>query len=202
MFLLGNNLTNLRHWVRFIIFTITLGLIVGLFSVVSDNLPYTEKGITVTQFFISYIAVMINSLPMWFIFATIVGYIFGRTGKEAALVGTVYTIIAISFYFLLSNFYVNAHVTFSLKEQLTIFITWYGTSLLGGIIGGLTGFLMKTKPSILLIIPAGLILQLFMNGARSWNDIIGISQNITFCLMILFILLYLFKTRAKELNKK
>jgi len=198
LFLLENNYTNLRHWVRFIIFTIILSLIVGFFSVVSDNLPYIDNSITVTQFLISYIAVMINSLPMWFIFTTIIGYIFGRTGKEAVLVGPVFTIFAISFYFLLGNFYLNAHITFTFKEQISIFVIWYSASLAGGIIGGLTGYLVKTRPYILLIIPAGLILQLLINGTRSWNDIIGISQNITFCLMILFILFYLLMTRAKK----
>ncbi|PGK51681.1 hypothetical protein CN918_28210 [Priestia megaterium] len=198
--MLENNDTNLRHWVRFIIFTIILSLIVGFFSVVSDNLPYIDNGITVTQFLISYIAVMINSLPMWFILATIVGCMFGRTSKEATFVGALYTIFAISFYFLLGNFYLNAHITFTFKEQISIFIIWYGASLAGGIIGGLTGYLVKTRPYILLIIPVGLIFQLFLNGTRSWNDIIGISQNITFCLMILSILIYLLMIKAKKLK--
>ncbi|WP_166669504.1 hypothetical protein [Paenisporosarcina antarctica] len=42
------------NWIRFIIFTLVVGLIVGIFSVTSDNLPYLPDGVTTLQFVISY----------------------------------------------------------------------------------------------------------------------------------------------------
>jgi hypothetical protein len=76
-------------WKRFIIFTLILGLVVAYLSVVSDNLPYLGDGVTVLEFFISYPTVMINSLPMWFIYAMLVGYLFAKGIKGAALLGTI-----------------------------------------------------------------------------------------------------------------
>lgn len=90
----------------FIIFTLIVGLIVAIFSVISDNLPYIADGVTTLEFIISYLAVLINSLPMWFILAILVGYVFARSFKEAALLGTIYTIVAITFYLVIACFYV------------------------------------------------------------------------------------------------
>ncbi|WP_209300593.1 hypothetical protein [Lentibacillus salicampi] len=56
----------------------------------------------------------------------------------------------------------------------------------------------KKTPYALLILLTGLILQLFVNGAGSWGDIVGITQNITFCLMIVSIVVYLTVSRGKK----
>ena len=100
-----------RHWRRFIIFTLIVGLFVGFFSIISDNLPYLGDGVTVLEFIISYLAVMINSLPMWFILAMIVGYIFAMNIKESALLGAIYTSTAITFYFMIGYFYVDVPIS-------------------------------------------------------------------------------------------
>lgn len=130
-------------WKRFIIFTLILGLVVAYLSVVSDNLPYLGDGVTVLEFFISYPAVMINSLPMWFIYAMLVGYLFAKDIKGAAFLGTIYTLTAISFYFVISNFYTDVPIQLSFKEKVEVFVSWYGASTVGGIFGGIVGFLFK-----------------------------------------------------------
>ncbi|MBY0598088.1 hypothetical protein KFD70_25725 [Bacillus pfraonensis] len=191
---------NRIDWKRFIIFTLILGLVVAYLSVVSDNLPYLGDGVTVIKFFISYLAVMINSLPMWFIYAMLIGYLFAKDIKGAALLGTIYTLTAISFYFVISNFYTDVQIQLSFKEMVIIFVSWYGGSTVGGIFGGIVGFLLKKTPYVLLILLSGLILQLFVNGTRSWGDMVGIAQNVTFILMILSIFVYL--TLVKRLKKK
>ncbi|MCM3655528.1 hypothetical protein [Metabacillus litoralis] len=191
---------NRIDWKRFIIFTLIVGLIVGFSSVISDNLPYLGDGVTVLEFVISYLAGMINSLPMWFIIAMLVGYIFAKDIKEAALLGAIYTITAITFYFVIGYFYEDIPVTLSFKVQAFIYVGWYGTSAVGGIIGGIVGFFTKKIPYTLLCLLVGLIIQLFVNGTRSWSDIVGIAQNITFILMIISIFVYL--TLVKRLNKK
>lgn len=192
------------HRIRFIIFTCIVGLIVGAFSVISDNLPYLGegKGVTVLEFVISYLAVMINSLPVWFILAMLVGYIFAKDIKSAVLLGAIYTITVITFYFVIGHFYEDVPpVTISFKEQVVTYMTWYGASTIGGILGGGVGFLIKKTPYALLSLLLGLILQLFVNGVSSWRDIIGISQNVTFCLMIVSIVIYLVTVRFKKIRK-
>ncbi|MDQ0199346.1 hypothetical protein [Neobacillus ginsengisoli] len=190
------------HWRRFIIFTCIVGLIVGIFSVVSDNLPYLGEGVTVLEFVISYVAAMINSLPVWFILAMLVGYIFAKDIKNAVLLGAIYTITAITFYFVIGHFYEDVPpVTISFKEQAIIYTTWYGASTIGGALGGSVGFLIKKTPYVLLSLLVGLILQLFVNGASSWRDIVGISQNVTFCLMIVSIVIYLVVVRFKKTRR-
>jgi hypothetical protein len=184
----------------FIIFTIILGLIVAYLSVVSDNLPYLGDGVTVLEFFISYPAVMINSLPMWFIYAMLVGYLFAKDIKGSALLGIIYTLTAISFYFVIGNFYTDVPIQLSFKEKVEVFGFWYGASTVGGIFGGIVGFLFKKTPYVLLILLSGLILQLIVNGKNSWGDMVGIAQNVTFILMIISIFVYL--TFVKRLKKK
>jgi len=55
------------HWREYVIFTLIVGSIVGFISVISDNLPKLADDVTVLEFIISYLAITINSLPMWFI---------------------------------------------------------------------------------------------------------------------------------------
>lgn len=180
------------HW-KFVTFTLIVGLIVAIFSVISDNLTFLGDGITVLEFVISYLAVMINSLPMWFIVAMLVGFIFARNIKKAALLGAIYTITAITIYFVIRYFYIDVPVTvtISIKELAISYVNWYGASTIGGISGGIVGFLIKKTPYALLILLGGLILQLFVYGTSSWSDIVGIAQNVTFCLMIVSIFIYL-----------
>lgn len=196
--MLKKNKENRGHWIKFISFTSIVGFIVAFFSVVSDNLPYLRDGATVIELIVSYLAVMINSLPMWFILAMLVGYLFSRNIREASLLGAIYTISAISFYFVIGHFYTDAAVSLSLKEQAFIYVSWYGASTIGGILGGIVGFLTKKTPYALMVLLAGLFLQLFVNGIRSWSDIIGIAQNVTYCLMIISIVIYLVIMRKNE----
>lgn len=196
--LLRENQEYRRRWRKFFIFTFIVGLIVAIFSVVSDNSSYLKDGITVFEFIISYLAVMINSLPMWFILAMFVGYIFARSHKEAALFGMIYTISAITFYFVIGHFYTDEAVSLPFKEQALVYIKWYGASAIGGVSGGIVGFLMKKTPYVQLTLLLGLFLQLFVNGTRSWEDIVGIAQNVTFCLMIVSIVIYLTIVKRKE----
>lgn len=186
------------HSKKFVTFTLIVGLIVGFSSVISDNLPYLGDGVTVLEFVISYLAGMINSLPMWFIIAMLVGYIFARDTKEAALLGAVYTITAITFYFVIGYFYEDIPVMLSFKEQAFIYVVWYGTSAVGGILGGIVGFFTKKIPYALMCLLVGLIIQLFVNGTSSWGDIVGIAQNVTYCLMILSIVIYLVIMKKKK----
>ena len=187
-----------RHWGRFLIFTGIVGSIVGFFSVISDNLPYLADGVTVLEFIISYLAITINSLPMWFILAMLVGYLFANNISKAALLGSIYTICAITFYFAIGHFYIDAAVSSSFKEQALVYAIWGGSSAIGGILGGITGFLFKKTPYALLVLLVGLILQLFVNGTYSWGNVVGIAQNVTFCLIIISIVFYIVIVKRKK----
>jgi predicted branched-subunit amino acid permease len=93
-------------------------------------------------------------------------------------------------------------VPISFKEQIIAYVIWFGASSVGGIIGGLIGFIMKRTPYALLTLLIGLIMQLIVNGKSSWRDIVGISQNVTYCLMIFSIIFYLvIVKRMKELKR-
>ena len=199
--LLKENKEYKGNWRSFIIFTLVVGLIVGNFSVISDNLPILADGITVLEFVVSYLAVMINSLPMWFILAMLVGYVFARNIKEAMLLGVIYTVTAITFYFVIGYFYTDIPAPISIKEWAVDYMNWVGGSVVGGFVGGGVGFLVKKTPYALLILLVGLILQLFVNGMFAWGNIVGISQSVTFCLMIVSIVFYLvIGKRKKETN--
>lgn len=191
---------NILEWKRFIKFTLIIGFVVGLFSVKSDYLPYFGEGAKVPAFeiILSYLAVMINSLPMWFIVAMIVGYLFGRNVKEGMFLGAIYTVIAITFYFVIGSFYNDTLRQVSLKEQIGTLVIWYGASIAGGCIGGGAGFLFKKTSYVLLVLLFGLIIQLFVNGAGSWNNIVGIAQNITFYLMLVCIVYFLIAMKKKN----
>jgi hypothetical protein len=174
------NQENRRHWGRFFIFTGIVGSIVGVFSVISDNLTYLADDVTALEIVISYLAVMINSLPMWFILAMLVGFIFARSIKEAVLLGAIYTTTAITFYFLIGYFYMDAAVPISLKAKAVVYANWYGASVIGGFIGGAVGILFKKTPYALLVLLVGLILQLFLNGTFSWGTLSVLHKMLLF----------------------
>jgi MFS family permease len=197
-FLLKENQEYKRHWRKFIIFTLIVGLVVGVISVISDNLPNLADDVTVLEFIISYLAITINSLPMWFIIAMLVGYLFANNISKAAILGSVYTICAITFYFAIGHFYIETTVSSSFKEQTLVYAIWGGASAIGGILGGITGFFLKKTPYALLILLVGLILQLFVNGTFSWGNVVGIAQSVTFCLMIVSIVFYIVIVKRKK----
>lgn len=186
------------NWRSFIIFTLVVGLIVGIFSVISDHLPIIADGVTVLDFVIFYLAITINSLPMWFILAMLVGYLFANNISKAALLGSIYTICAITFYFAIGHFYIETTVSSSFKEQALVYAIWGCASAIGGILGGITGFLFKKTPYALLILFVGIIFQLFLYGTSSWGDIVGISQNVTFCLIVVSIVFYIVIVKRKK----
>lgn len=196
---LSDKQNNAKRWKSFILFSVVVGLIVGFFSVVSDHSPYFGEGsnVSATETIMSYLASMINSLPMWFIIAMIVGYLYGSNLIEGILFGAIYTTIAITFYFILGSIYEETTMALSSKEIITVFITWYGASIIGGCIGGAAGFLVKKTPYVLLVLPLGLTLQLYLHGLRSWSNVVGIAQNLTFCMMII-LSLWLFVSKRKK----
>lgn len=190
------------HERGFIIFTIVSNIVIGFFSVISDNLSFLADGITAFEFIISYLAVMLNSLPMWFIFAMVVGYKFSKDIKNAILLGGIYSITAITFYFVIGFIYEDEVAPIPFKEHVISYAKWYGASAVGGFFGGSVGFLMKKNPYVLLLLFIGLVIQLFVNGPNSWDDIVGIAQNLTFCLMLVSIILYLAFAKSKMHNRK
>jgi hypothetical protein len=106
-------------------------------------------------------------------------------------------------YFVIGHFYNDQpdSVVWSLKDIIYIFITWYGASVVGGIVGGIVGFLFIKKPVVLVTLPAGLLLQLFLNGTRGWSDILGMAQSVTYCLIIISVFIYFFRLKTIK-NKK
>ncbi|WP_318618402.1 hypothetical protein [Priestia megaterium] len=191
-----------KVWVKFIIFTVVVGGIVAAFSVMSDHLPFVTS-MTIPELMVSYVAIMLNSLPGWFIMAMVVGYVFGTCTREAACFGSLYIVSSITMYFVIGHFYSDQPdgVVWGLKDMMYIFITWYGASVIGGIVGGMVGFLFTKKPVVLVTLPAGLLLQLFLNGTRGWSDIVGMAQSITYCLIIISVFIYFFRLKTTK-NKE
>lgn len=188
------------NWRIFILYTLIVSVMIGSLSILSDKLPGVDGKISVFKFIISYLAVMLNSLPVWFILAMITGYLFARSVKEGALFGAICIVSSITLYFILGMFFSDIPISNSLTDWIFVFLNWYGASTVGGIIGGCTGFLLKKNRYVLIIVVLGLILQLYINGSRSWTDSVGIAQNVTFCLMIAGIMIYLWMIRGA--NKK
>ena len=186
---------------QFIFFSIIVGIIVAIFSVISDNIPYSVDDVSILKSIIYYLASVINSLPMWFIIAMFVGYRYASNLKIAMFFGMSYSLWTILLYLLIAKLYEDTpeNISVTMFQQLLSYLTWLGASAVGGLFGGAMGFLLKKSFYPLLILLAGLVLQLFVNGKENWNDLIGILQNATFCIMIAGIIIFLKRSlyRAK-----
>ncbi|WP_299514288.1 hypothetical protein [uncultured Rummeliibacillus sp.] len=186
---------------QFIFFSIIVGIIVAIFSVISDNIPYSVDDVSILKSIIYYLASVINSLPMWFIIAMFVGYRYASNLKSAMFFGMSYSLWTILLYLLIAKLYEDTpeNISVTMFQQLLSYLTWLGASAVGGLFGGAMGFLLKKSFYPLLILLAGLVLQLFVNGKENWNDLIGILQNATFCIMIAGIIIFLKRSlyRAK-----
>ncbi|MBN8233855.1 hypothetical protein JF544_01290 [Halobacillus kuroshimensis] len=185
------NKKHMIRWRSFTVFSCTIGLLVGIFSVISDNLPCFGEKITMIEFVVSYLAVMINSLPVWFSLAMVAGFLFAGELKGSVIVGVIYTLAAITFYFVISNFYGSNTVTSSFVERVLMYLVWYIVSAVGGLLGGSAGFLLKKNHYTILILTIGLMVQIIKNGESSWNNMVGIAQNTTYCLMLVSTIIYL-----------
>jgi len=186
-----NKRQNNKAW--FFLYTLLIGGTAAILSVVSDNIRYMIGHITLSHFFISYIAITFNSLPVWLLLAMAVGRIFGKSIKNAAVYGAIYTLATITLYYVIGTLYSGISLFSSGSEgSLYVLVSWYVASVLGGILGGVTGFVFKRKPYILLIFPVGVIFQLCINGTRAWIDAISIAQSTTYCLMLVISLWYFY----------
>ena len=198
--------TSKIKWGTLSLFTLLVGITVACFSVASDHVPYLEEGqtLTVGKWIFYYLAIMLNSLPVWFIIAMVVGYFFANTVKQAVLVGSLYTVITIALYLYIGNMYTGEDVMpLPFSEQLKVYFVWYGMSFLGGVIGGSIGFLCRKKPNWLWVLVSGIVLQLFVNGTRSWQDSLGVAQNVTLCVVAVSISLsLLFLSFFSQKNKQ
>ncbi|MBA2174840.1 hypothetical protein H0266_08040 [Halobacillus locisalis] len=173
------------------IYTCTIGLLMSVFSVASDHLPYVGEEVSFVQSIIMYLAVLINSLSFWFIYSMIVGYKFAENLKEAALFACLSVICSITFYLVIGSFYEDHAFTSSLLEKLKNFGSWYAPSIVGGIAGGTTGYLTKRNRYTLSLLGAVLLFQLLINGSTSWGNAVGLATNLTFCAVLLITTAYL-----------
>lgn len=129
-----------------------------------------------------------------------VGYRYASNIKSAMVLGLTYSMWAILLYLLFANLYEKTpeNISVTVFQQLLSYLIWLGASAVGGLFGGAVGFSLKKSYYPLLILLVGLILQLFVNGKKSWNDLIGILQNATFCIMIAGIIIYIFYVKRRQ----
>lgn len=187
---------------KFIFFSIVVGIIVAIFSVISDHIQLDDMSIL--QSIIYYLASVINSLPIWFIIAMFVGYRYASYIKSAMVFGMSYSLWTILLYLLIAKLYENTpeNISVTVFQQLLSYLTWLGASAVGGLFGGAMGFLLKKSFYPLLILLVGIVLQLFVNGKESWNNQIGILQNATFCIMIAGIMIFIILRKRIEEEKR
>lgn len=121
----------------------------------------------------------------------IVGYKFAENLKEAALLACLSVICVITFYLVIGSFFEDHAFTSSLLEKLKNLGSWYAPSILGGIVGGATGYLTKRNRYTLSLLGAVLLFQLLINGSWSWGNSVGLATNLTFCVMLLITTVYL-----------
>jgi len=184
---------------KFILYTLLVGTAVAYFSVVSDNVPYVKDDFAIWHWVYYYLAMMINSLPVWFLIAMLTGRLFGKRPLASAAYGMVYTIYAITLYMFWGQLTTEqSHVSYTLSELLSILFSWYGTSLAGGIIGGFFGYYSRRSNWVWLPVMAGLLLQLWLYGIHSWQNPLGMAQNSTLVFMILFLIVYVYRKRKKH----
>ncbi len=171
-------------------YIMVVGIIVGIFSVISDLLPYQPDNFI--EIVISYLAVLINSLIVWFALSMSVGYLFGHSFKQATLLGAAFTFFAITVYFVMGNLFNDFGPKISVHDLFMVYVKWYLAAIAGGVIGSIFGFLAKKHPVTLLVLVGGMILQLIINGTYSWQNPVGLAQNITYSFSAVFLLFYLF----------
>ncbi|WP_394555554.1 hypothetical protein C1N61_29460 (plasmid) [Priestia aryabhattai] len=192
---------NNKAW--FLLYILLVGGTAATLSVISDNIRYMIGNIPPSKFFITYVAITFNSLPVWFLLAMGVGHLFGKSIKSAAVYGSIYTLTTITLYYVFGALY-NGTSIFSVATDgsLCVLLTWYIASLLGGILGGVTGFIFKRKPYTLLIFSVGIIIQLYLNDIDDWVDTVVIAQNATYCVMLAASLrcFYIIDKKKENLN--
>jgi hypothetical protein len=124
----------------FLAVSLILGSIVGWLSYVSDIISTFKNDLNLFSFLLAYAAIMINSLPVWFIIAMFIGYIFGNNPKESSIFGMIFTVVANTFYLVISESLIELSkgVTITIGSQIKPYIFgWYLTSICGGAFGGI-----------------------------------------------------------------
>ncbi|MCA1022752.1 hypothetical protein [Halobacillus litoralis] len=174
----------------FILYTLTAGILMGGFSFGSDHLPYVGKNIPFVYSVYVYLAVTSNSLAFWFVLSMIPGFIYAVNLKESVIFGCIAAVTGITFYLVIGEYFGDMFRTYNYN--------WYVPSALGGMIGGAAGYFAKRNKNVLLILIPGFLLQLLRNGTDSWNNGIGMVHNLTICIMILILSIYIIRIRLNK----
>jgi hypothetical protein len=189
---------------KMIAYMIVVGIMLGWFSVISDNIPYDTSRYRAIELVPYILGGTINNSAILFLFSTILGYKFCSSLKQAMLAGAAFTIYSFSLYFLIDALvpaFQEASTPTDHQDgsvNLINYLQWYLASMLGGITGSATGYLAQTRPIAWIVPVAFIVFQLARAGQWTWHEPIGLSQNILLILIALGIGVY----AVYKVNKK
>lgn len=159
---------------EFILFMALVPMLVGYFSVISDNL-YTFSasytGIIANVWML--LAVILNDFAIWFFLATFVGWRYGRSPCSAILRAVLFSVSSISLYLALTPLLYPGS---SVSEGMGGHIIWLTMAALGGAVGGAMGYYAPKRSLVLVPLVALSVFRL--SELRSWETWLGISRNV------------------------
>lgn len=96
---MGNKIVNNKS---VIIYTLIVGTILGVFSILSDIIPYQLEDENIFEIALFISGGVMNNLAVWLILSMIAGYKFCNSFKSSAIAGASFTVYAIIIYFIFS----------------------------------------------------------------------------------------------------
>lgn len=175
---------------------LALGVVVGIASSITNSVSlYGVVDLTVLSVVTQLVTGVINSFVVWFAVPFMLGYLLSRSWKQSAVAGAAFMVAAIFSYSVHSS--VTSTSRFieetSVVSMMTPQLDWLAIAVVGGVIGAVTGFLARKKPSILLVLVLVVIAELARRGALSWQSPISAGQNIIFIVVALGIVAYVMR---------
>ncbi len=179
---------------------LALGVVVGVASSFTDGSPY--YGVvdrTVLSVVTQLVTGVINGFVVWFAVPFMLGYLFCRSWKQSAVAGGGFMAVAILSYFVHSSVKpTGMDLEVSTMSMMSTLLESLAIAVVGGVVGGVTGFLALKRPSILLVLVLVVIAELARRGAFSWRSYISAGENVVFIIGAIGIVVYMIIAARKR----
>lgn len=169
---------------------LALGAVVGIASSVTDSVPYYGAvDLTPLGAATQLVTGVVNSFVVWFGVPFMLGHLLCRSWKQSAVAGGGFMVAAILSYFAHGSLNAAGPDVGAVSVMSTL-LEWLTIAVVGGMIGGVAGFLARSRPSVLLVLALVTIAELARRGNFSWQSPISAGENIVFIVGAVGIVVY------------